>query len=246
MLVFLITSLYVSNMTENKNIFTIIIADLIKSRDIPDRGKISLHIQSALDSVNSQFENEFFAPIILTRGMDELSGVLNRLDSSYKICHEINTLMKKYQFRFAIVRGIIDIGLDSRNAAKMDGPAFHKAADLIKKARYNNLRYLFDLGSAYRGYNQCLNDLVNLVDIIRSEWTPHQRNVAKLYEIHKHQERTARDLGITQQAVSDALISAHLKAIKRAENTIEKILMGCERNSYEFPDDRTTKNGDHE
>ena len=66
--------------------------------------------------------------------------------------------------------------------------------------------------------------MTNLIQVMRSEWTDRQRQVIELYEKSENQKATATLLGITQQAVSDALQKAHREQVKRAEESVNATL----------------------
>lgn len=61
-------------------------------------------------------------------------------------------------------------------------------------------------------------------NILRSGWSNHQFRVVQFYEKFGSQISVAKELGITQQAVSDALRQAHWKEVKRVENMIDEAL----------------------
>ena len=207
-------------------IFTIIAGDLVGSRDISDRDRqrLSDEIPLVLDYLSGEYHQEIYASLILTGGIDELSGVLKRPNMSYRICRLLNEQVHPHQFRFAIVKGILDIAIDSRDPRRMDGPAFHTASDMIQRAKKENLYYCFDMGFQPAEFDMLLNELTNLLHILRGSWSNHQRRVVQFYEKFGNQRAVAKELGITQQAISDALRQAHWKELKRAENMIDKVL----------------------
>lgn len=204
--------------------FTIIVGDLVRSRDIPDRDQFSIKLQSTITKLFEEFFEEFHAPLVLTQGIDELSGVLKQPDKSYRICTLLNERLYPHQFRFAIVRGAIDVAINSEDARQMDGPGFHLAADVIQLAKKENRYYYFKLGFQLPEHDRLITELANLIHLIRSNWSRHQRHIVDLYVKFKHQKTVAEKLGITQQAVSDALQHAFWWDIKQALYVLETIL----------------------
>jgi len=205
-------------------IFTVITGDLVRSRESSGRQQLSRKIRLLIDHLSREFRKEFSAPLILTRGIDELSGVLKRSNMSYRICRLLNEGVYPHLFRFAVVRGTLDVDISSKNARRMDGPAFHTAADMIQRAKKENLYYCFNLGFQFTEFDPWLNELANLLHILRSGWSSHQLRVVQFYEKFGSQKSVAKELGITQQAVSDALRQAHWKEVKRVENMIDEVL----------------------
>lgn len=211
-------------MKKGSRIFTIIVGDLVGSRNISGRQKLSRKIRLVIDHITRKFQKEFYAPLVLTRGIDELSGVLKRSNMSYRICRFLNEEVSPHRFRFAIAKGPLDIAITSKDARKMDGPAFHTGANMIQRAKRDNLYYSFNLGFRFQEFDLCLNELTRLLHILRNGWTDHQRRVVRFYEKFGNQKAVAKALGITQQAVSDALRQAHWKELKRVETIIDGTL----------------------
>jgi hypothetical protein len=201
--------------------FTVIAGDLIGSRKHPGREEAARRIRSAIAAVMNEYREEFYAPLVLTRGMDELSGVLRRPDKSYRICRSLNEKLFPLRFRFAIVRGGADVAVKSRDAARMDGPAFHTASDLIKLAKKEDRCYYFSLGA---GNDPCLNEMASLIEVVRGGASRRRRHMMELYARYNDQMAVAKRLGISQQAVSDALRQANYRELRRAENLLEKEL----------------------
>ena len=211
-------------MRVESKIFTVIVGDLVHSRNISGRQKISHKIRLVIDSISKKFQKEFYAPFVLTRGIDELSGVLKQCNMSYRICRLLNEGVYPYLFRFAIVRGTLDVDITSKDARRIDGPAFHIAADMIQQAKKENQYYCFNLGSQFQDYNLVLNGVTNFLHLMQSRWTNHQRLVVQLYKRFEKQKAVAKELGITQQAVSDALRQARWKELEQLETIIDQIL----------------------
>jgi len=105
-------------------LYTVVVGDLVGSSKLRDRQSLAQKIESVLALLSKQFEHDFIAPLILTRGMDELSGVLLSPKNSYNICTWLNEEIYPLRFRCAVVEGLLDVGVDSGSARKMDGEAF--------------------------------------------------------------------------------------------------------------------------
>lgn len=203
--------------------FTVVVGDLVNSRNA-DRQKLSHQMPSVINHISKEFRDEFHAPLVLTKGIDEVSGVLKRAAASYRICRLANQRLYPHLFRFAVVTGALDIAIDTRNARKMDGPAFHKAAEMISRGKKSDFYYSFHLNLQCGGLDLWFDELTNLIHLVWSDWTNHQRLVVRSYEELHNQKMAAKRLGITQQAVSDALRQAHWKELNRAETMINKTL----------------------
>ena len=217
------------------NQFTVIIGDLIDSRKISDRDVFSGTLNSVLKSVTILFKSAFYAIPNLT-GIDGLSVVLYEPAMSYKFCRAFNERIYPEQFRFAIVNGKLDVGVESRESGKMDGIAFHKASGLIESMKISrnknininektnkNKYYRFEIKEEGR-FNEILDELTNLTHLFRMGLTGRQRDVFYAYSMLRNQTEVANKLGITQQAVSISLRRAHYEDITRAEEFVDILL----------------------
>jgi hypothetical protein len=207
-----------------KNEYTVITGDLVGSRAVLDRVGMSKLVNSAILRVNKEYSADIFAPLALTRGIDEFSGVLKSPRNSYRICRMLNESIYPHYFRFAVVRGVLDVGVHSKDAAKMDGPAFHDAASILKDAKKSQRLFNFKIHGPRGPLDSLINELAQMVHIVKEDRTAHQRKVVEAYEKNNNQALVSRKLSISQQAVSDALKQAGWKDIKRSEDIIDKAL----------------------
>lgn len=208
----------------NSEILTVIVGDLVGSRKVRDRVELFRAVLQAIDQTNYLFDDAFHAPAELTRGMDEISAVLRDPTFSYRICTHLNERLHPYEVRFAVVRDLIDVNVSSRDASSMDGPAFHRAADLVERARETNRALLFDLGLKPPALEEALNEVANLCSLLRRSWTNRQREAVTLYLRLGRQDLVAESLGVTQPGVSRLLSKAHWTDIWRAERWIDDVL----------------------
>ncbi len=207
---------------------TVVVGDLVGSRHVEHRRRASGRITRGLVAISEEIERDhgtaaFAAAPKLTKGIDELSAVLWRPEAAYRLCRRINNEVAPLRFRFAIVRGRVDVGLKSADAARMDGPAFHLAADGIGRARERDDLYVIR-GMIDDRVDELLTVLANTVQAVYERLSDHQRRTVALYEEFGNQRVVARHMRITQQAVSDALRSAQYRRLTAATKVIDRIL----------------------
>jgi len=216
----------------NNKLPTVVIGDLVGSRAVRGRKSAARRIERTLAEVTAELTEtegvDLFAALpAFVKGIDEISAVFWRPAKSYAWCRMINQRIAPMVFRFAIARGAIDIGLDAAKVSRMDGPAFHKAAGGIEQARKRD--QLFSISCGFPGSpDELLTVLANTVQSLFSKLSEHQRSVVSLYEIHGNQSQVAKVLGITQQAVSDALRAAQFRLLDSANNAIDNFLSSIE------------------
>ena len=204
--------------------FTAISGDLVGSSSLPDRDRISTAISAAIRKTYDRYAREFVGRLTTTKGIDEVSAVLNSPASSYSICRRLNEAIYPHMFRFAIVQGRLDIGIDTRDAGKMDGPAFHIAAALLEKAKKENIYYTFKVGGKQDYIDELLTEIANLSSILRMRRSHSQHRIIEVYNESENQAEVARKLQITQQAVSEAMRKASWRETRRSDDLIDRCL----------------------
>lgn len=215
---------------DKKNTYIVILGDLKHSRTIEKRQYFAKLIADVIQTANITFKQDIIAPLTLTKGIDEFSGVLRNPKNSYKICSYINENIFPKGFRFVIFRGIIDINLESKDARIMDGPVFHKAAQTMDIMKKENKSYHFEIHKKNRDYSKCITELANLIEIIKNSQTKKQHEIGMLFRKSKFQKYIAEQLNISQQAISEAIRVSYWKELIRAEETLNDILIGISNN----------------
>ena len=209
------------NMLQKK--YTVIIGDLIRSRYKSDRQRVSDKIRSIVTTLSNTYQSELQAPLTV-RGIDEFWCVLKHPARAYQLCRQLNDEIYPHVFRFIIIHDVVDVGTSLKDVTKMDGPAFHNAVDLLNIAKNEKRLIYFSLDRESKLFDRWLNELGQLIQVLRQGWTQRQRQVIRLYESEKKQKTIAKKLNITQQGVSDALSQAHWHDIKHAEDLLNDFL----------------------
>lgn len=217
----------------NPNVLIAVVGDLMGSRRIKDRRRGARKIEAAVSKVAAAFDTEFIAPLKLTRGIDEFSAVLRTPTKSFRLCRWLNDAVHPLQFRIVVVSGRIDVHRESGDAARMDGPAFHRAAEILAEARRLGQTYRFALSdqspqdrpsTREAALSEGLTILANLARVIEIDRTDTQREICRLYDSLGKQALVARKKEISQPAVSDILAQAHYKPVRDAHAHIDNVL----------------------
>lgn len=208
-------------MSNRQKGYTVVIGDLVKSRELKDRPKAARVIRNTLRKTNAQFSEFIYAPLQLTKGIDEFSLVLKKPEACYRICRFINGEIFPESFRFSIASGVLDIGISTKDSRKMDGPAFHLAAKNLDSIKDTNRYYIFSVDNKVDPW---LNEIANLNSIISRKFHPLQHEVFKLYQRYNRQREVAAKLKITQQAVSFSLNSIDYKQLISSFKLVDSCL----------------------
>jgi DNA-binding CsgD family transcriptional regulator len=199
-------------------------ADLIASRNAPARPELSVEIERALAGAAADYAGEWLAPPVTARGLDEVSAVLLRPTHAFDVAVRINETVWPSRFRFALASGGIDIAADTGDAAAMDGPAFHRAADAIAKIDASGDPLGLDLDGAAPESAEMAMCLARLHAELLRDRTKAQHGVVRTYRRLETQQAVAAEMGIAQQTVSDHLRRARFDDLRRIEDVLRSWL----------------------
>ena len=197
-----------------------VIADLQGSRRIEEPKQFAKRLALALRVIGERFEDEWRAPLMMTGGLDRLSGVLKHPQHGFDVAVDLNLRVWPERYRIAVAAGPLHVGMNTRRAAAMHGPAFHHAAVALDRGRTNDLPFAIDLGAELRAECELAESMARLHGVIMEGWTKARARAATLYRELGRQQEVAARLGISQQAVSEALAGAHHGRLKAAEKAM--------------------------
>lgn len=204
-----------------KQKYVVIVGDVIKSGSAKDRKEYWNKLQGVVNKVNEKYKEFFYAPMMIIKG-DEITAVLHHGEQSYAILRFFQEEFYPYQIRFASVKGVIDVGIKTKNASIMDGEAFWKADDHLESIKKERKYFYFDFGNEL--LDEVISSMTSLLAHLKSRWSEKERMIIVLYEKYGNQMDAAEKCGITQQGVSDALKRSYWREIRENEKIIEKVL----------------------
>jgi len=119
--------------------------------------------------------------------------------------------------------GVGDISTSlSENVGEIDGEAFHKASDALKRAKKENIWIVF---RSEWELDEVVTCLLNFMADVMWNWTKRQREIVTYYRKVKNEkssvtlEEVAEGIGIKKQTISKILKRSKYKLLKEAEDT---------------------------
>ncbi|OEU50497.1 MAG: hypothetical protein BA871_11295 [Desulfuromonadales bacterium C00003096] len=200
----------------------VLLGDVISSRRIAEREKFQKKLEETCRYINSTYTGDIYADFKILKGIDEIGVVLSSMSKSYEIINVLLEYLHPNLMRFVLVFDYIDTALETKDIAKMDGPAFHKASDLMHRLKKSKL--MFDMSVGDKVVNTTISGQINLILMLKKTWSAKQHLIVKEYERTKNQYEVAKKLGITQQAVSKTLNRSMWKELKSIEENLNYIL----------------------
>lgn len=198
----------------------VLVGDMIHSRTLRERREMAKRVEAEIRQVNRRWREAWIAPLTTTRGIDEFSGALREARPAFDIVVFLNAALHPARFRCALASGIVDVAPRSGDAAAMDGPAFHRAADALEQARRDDLPFKIAIEGQPEEVSDLVESTAKLHDVISASWTRREAEAVHVYRLVGTQAAVARRLRITQQAVSDALSRARFFDLVVGEDAI--------------------------
>lgn len=202
--------------------FYVMLGDVISSRNIKDKEAFQKKLEKACVKVNKVYSRDLYADFKILKGIDEIEGVLLSIADVYEIINTIQEHIYPYSMRFVLVLDHIDTAIESRDVAKMDGPAFHCASDIIHELKRSKLMFKMHIGDEI--FDKIITGEINLILMLKKSWSSRQHRIFTEYKEAGTQHETAASLGITQQAVSKALNRSMWKEISVIEEDLNHVL----------------------
>lgn len=204
----------------------VVLADVVASREIDDRQEFRSTLEGALDAVNDRYVDAIEIEFESLKGIDEFGGVLGDFGVIYRILRDLTERLHPTAVRFGVATDRIDVVEADATVSDLDGPAFHRADDLLAMAEADDLLVGIDT------LDTVLDPLL-LVGIdsllrMRESWTETQLEAVRAYRRDESQYDAAEALGISQQAVSKALSRAGYDRV----TTLESHLNGALEAAY--------------
>lgn len=177
-----------------------------------------MELKAALDRLNTQNTTDLWRDWQTTKGIDELSVVLSNPASFAVQVIELSITLWPVSIRFACARGNVDI--EGESAAKSDGPAFHRAAELLSSVEARHRRFI--LSWTDRAGDQIASALMHHVLSIVDDWPRKAGEIARTsyYAPNKTHGEIAESFLISRQSVSQALARTRYAEILEAQTAL--------------------------
>ncbi|WP_435334561.1 SatD family protein [Haloarchaeobius sp. TZWWS8] len=202
--------------------YCVVLGDVVESRDVADRAAFQRDLRHALEEVNERHDEAVVAPFSLLKGIDEIGGVLATVAPIVEIQRTLSWAVHPTQIRLAAVVGELDVNVETRDIALMDGPAFARADRVLQAVETEELT--FRLEGDDPTLDRLVSDELNLLDMLRNDWSERRLEVITVYERHGTLKEAAAVLDISPQAVSKHVRGARLAQLTAIEDRLIKTL----------------------
>ena len=209
--------------------YCVIVGDIINSKDIvePDKRETLLRAaRNVFSSINAQYRDALLADFGVVRGYG-FEGVLLAKHLAPRIIKDIiQGFYRADKTRVRIAAVVGELSVASRDRNECDGPAFHKALELLKTSKARKSEYLLQVVLYIGGSAQPIVDSqLQLLAAMTGGWTERQRELVWAAEKCGSNAATANMLGIKPSVVSKQLKAASYKEYLMAWEGLEQYLL---------------------
>lgn len=202
--------------------YIVLIADIIKSKEIDKRNKLQSELQNKLDEISNNSKG-LLSPFTITLG-DEFQAVYNK--GQYLLKDIFNILVKIYpvSIRFAIGWGEITTDINKKSSIGMDGEAFYNARDgldRLKKVDYSIIQFYGDLFKS----TEFINKSLSLSLSIMSDWKENTWFIFNQLMHNKPVKKIAPKLNITERGVYKIIDTNRIRNFVEYFNALDKELI---------------------
>ncbi len=197
----------------------VLLADVVGSRHIQQRQSFDAQIESAMAKAMQAFADVFEMPLQTWKGLDEIAAVIKKPCQLYPVMNLLQDAIAPQKLRFVLVQGDIDVVPEDKDVRHADGSVFHQAAALMLQLKKEAL--LFSCQTRNAVWDKALMTQVNLLMLLKEDWTERQRKTFNAYFKSGRQEEVAQQLNITQQTVSKTLKAIKAVQVQRLEQALQ-------------------------
>lgn len=205
--------------------YTALSGDLVQSRAGTNRSRLGTKIRQQLARLAELHASQLLAPPTLTRGIDEFSAVFAKPAPAFDFLIALNEALRPQRFRLGIGTGTIDVARRSRNAALMDGPAFHHAAAALKRARDEKRNLAIHAPEVPTAITDTIEALAACHQALTLPHSDAQAMAVRALRTHTTAVAAAESLSISPQAVSQARRRSHFDLLMEIERAARSLFM---------------------
>lgn len=200
----------------------VIIGDVIASRHLPARAQFQRRLRGLLQSLN-QRRKGLASPYTLTLG-DEFQAVYRTADTCLADILALMAEIAPVRARFAVGVGEIVTPINPAQAIGMDGPAFHRARELLTSLKAQR-RLLGVAGAPGGALGAALVQASLAVLSGQVEgWRPNRLKLLARLLSGESTGELAKHTGITTRAVNKNIYAADLDEWKRLLDEVTRLL----------------------
>ncbi|XOZ33608.1 SatD family protein [Halomonadaceae bacterium KBTZ08] len=174
----------------------VMIADIIGSRQLANRGQAQAFLEAELHTLSAD-RSQLASPYTITLG-DEFQAVFNSANRAFPDILATLRALHPVGLRFALGIGPLATPINPEQAIGMDGPAFYRARDLLAAMKKDKRTIAIAGLPADDGLQ---DSALGLLDQQIRKWQPNRLDILRFLLQDSEVDTIAANLDITEQSV---------------------------------------------
>ncbi len=203
-------------------VYAVLIGDVVRSREFPDREALRRLLVRALRSANRQFSHIIVSPLTVSAG-DEFQGLLEPRGGIIRLLNSLTQCLFPLRLRVGVgIRGITT--RVTRRPQEMDGPAFRLARGALEEAKNSKPPAELLFHSPDETFDLAANAIALLARLLKQRWKPLHWRRSTLRDDGLDVNDIAEREGVSPAAVHYSLATCGYYAIRQAEANLAALI----------------------
>lgn len=200
----------------------VLLGDTERSREMRGREGVRKRLDDACRMLNARHAADVAGDAAILKGVDEVGAVLRSPRGILDMVTVLDAAVRPHRMRFVLARGVVEAGLGARDVARMSGPVFDRASELMESLKKEDLPFRMEGGDGFT--DKALSGLMSSAMLFRQTRSARQQDIIAEYVRTGSQQMAARELGVSQQAVSQAVVRSGFRQMRSVEQGITELL----------------------
>lgn len=209
--------------------FGALIADIVRSRSLEDRGRAQERFLEVLQDLNRRHGPLLASRFTITLG-DECQALVYEPHRAVQLADELMRRLAPLRVRFSLGVGPLDTALDP-DPRRTDGPCLHRARAAMERLKRS--RRLWSVSGLGETWDPLLSDIGALSHAVRGRWTPRQLEIMEALDGVAYGKDAAARLGISPSVVSESMSSALRDEVRASDAALTGLIQRAIQTSPE-------------
>ncbi|MDP2361911.1 MAG: SatD family protein [bacterium] len=207
----------------------VMIADLVRSRVIPDRADFQRRLAGSLQELDVLAGSELLSPGTITLG-DEFQALFRSFHGILPWLPVLLSRIAPVAARFALAAGPLSTDINPKAALAMDGPAFIAARELLTRLK-SQRRTVIQATGVGRPAPALANAALSLLAGMMEGWKPGTHAILGRLASGQSVDEIAQGLGLSTRGVYKHQAGRHLPEVRRllqqAAQDLDERFLAC-------------------
>lgn len=197
--------------------YVVLAADIVRSREIVERGRLIDSLIMTMDDLNSRFHSSILSRFRVVRG-DQFQGLLESISVTPKMILHLKSRLYPWRVRVGVGMGGISTDI-MQDISLMDGETFLRASEALDRAKKKRRDVVYNAGSSE--VERVTEMVFAIAEVLWQRWDEELWRRCELLLQSSSLKEVAQAEGVTYQAVHKSLKNMGVLALLGALEGLE-------------------------